>query len=64
MVLLLWRGISGLWMMKLEQLGKARTPPSEEPRASIILAEKDSRSWGGIGWETFHIGEPGFVHSG
>ena len=48
----------------VEQLVKAWTPPGEEPRASIILAEKDSRSWGGIGWETFHIGEPGFVHSG
>ncbi|MAM46715.1 MAG: FAD:protein FMN transferase [Planctomycetota bacterium] len=48
----------------VEQLVKAWTPPGEEPRASIILAEKDSRSWGGIGWETFYIGEPGFVHSG
>ena len=47
----------------VEKLVKAWTPPGEEPRASIILAEKDSRSWGGVGWETFHIGEPGFEHS-
>lgn len=44
----------------IEKLVKAWTRPGEEPRASIILAEKDSGSWGGVGWETFHIGQPGF----
>lgn len=44
----------------VEKLVKAWTPPGETPSASIILAEKNPGSWGGVGWEAFHIGEPGF----
>lgn len=46
-----------------EKLVRAWTPQGEAPRASIILAEKSSGSWGGVEWEAFHIGEPGFEAS-
>lgn len=45
----------------IEELVRAWTPAGEEPRASILLAEKNPGSWGGVSWETFHIGEPGFT---
>ena len=47
----------------VEKLVEAWTPRGEPPRASIILAEKSSGSWGGVSWEAFHIGEPGFEAS-
>ena len=47
----------------VEKLVRAWTPPGEAPRASIILAEKSSGNWGGVEWESFHIGEPGFEAS-
>ena len=46
-----------------EKLVRAWTPQGEAPRASIILAEKSSGSWGGVEWEAFHIGEPVFEAS-
>lgn len=46
-----------------EKLVRAWTPQGEAPRASIILAEKSSGRWGGVEWEAFHIGEPGFEAS-
>ena len=46
-----------------EKLVRAWTPRGETPRASIILAEKSSGNWGGVEWEAFHIGEPGFAPS-
>nr|MCS5628817.1 FAD:protein FMN transferase [Planctomycetota bacterium] len=46
-----------------EKLVRAWTPQGEAPRASIILAEKSSGAWGGVEWEAFHIGEPGFEAS-